>query len=156
MAEALVQISGVLYDKLSRTERPVLLQGAASLMGVGVGGGPVIPPSGGDGPVDPGWGIPGPPYPTHPIYRPGPPVDPGWGIPEGGHVMPPIYYPPNVPPSLEPPQPPNAGDPTTPVPPPAGSSGWPVQPIQPPPYIVVNYPGIGPVTVAPPLTAQPK
>jgi hypothetical protein len=31
-----------------------------------------------------------------------------------------------------------------------------VQPIQPPPYLVVMYPGIGPVTVAPPLTAQPK
>lgn len=34
MAEVLVQISGVLYDKLSRTERPVLLQGAGSLIGV--------------------------------------------------------------------------------------------------------------------------
>ena len=42
------------------------------------------------------------------------------------------------------------GDPTTPLPPPSGSGGWPVQPIVPPPYIVVQYPGIGPVIVAPP------
>jgi hypothetical protein len=65
----------------------------------------------------------------------------------GGPIIPP-----NVPPGLQPPTPPNPGDPTTPVPPPAGSAGWPVQPIAVPPYIVVNYPGVGPVVVAPPAT----
>jgi hypothetical protein len=135
MAAAEVTISGVLYDKLNRTTQQVVLIGDASLTGIGVGGGPM--PPGGGAPLPP-W------YPGHPEH----PIPPVVG---GGPI-----YPPNVPPSLTPPSPPNAGDPTTPVPPPAGSGGWPVQPIEPPPYIVVNYPGIGPVTVAPPLTAQPK
>ena len=43
----------------------------------------------------------------------------------------------------------------TPVPPPAGSDGWPIQPIVPPPFIVVSYPGIGPVVVPAPIMPAP-
>ena len=46
-------------------------------------------------PVDPGYGIPGPPYPphpAHPIYPPGP-IAPGGPPPT---ATPPIYYPPEV------------------------------------------------------------
>ena len=126
MAAVEVTISGVLYDKVNRTTSPVVLIGEASLTGLGVGGGPIIPPGQpGKPPII--WGGPIDPYPD--IGGPGP--------------QPPL------PPGTSPPQP---GDPTTPVPPPAGSSGWPVQNIVPPPYIVVNYPGIGPVVVAPPAT----
>ena len=173
MAAVEITISGVLYDKLSRTTQQVVLVGDASLTGLGIGGGPMPPGQGGGsppgiwGPTDPRPtppialppGYPGqppggggaPPYPAHPIYDP-PHI---WG-PTDPRPQPPIYYPPNVPPSLTPPQQPNPGDPVTPVPPPEGSQGWPVQPIVPPPYIVVNYPGVGPVTVPAPLTAQPK
>ena len=153
MAAVAIQIRGTLYDLLSRTSRQVLLQGEASLLGLGIGGGPVLPPESGGGPVDPGYG-----YPERP-------VDPGWGVPERPpHIWgptdprptPPIVIPPNVPPGMQPPEAPSPGDPTTPVPPPQGTGGGPVQPVTPPPYIIVNYPGVGPVYVAPPLTAQPK
>ena len=165
---------GEFYDKITRTYyKSATMVGQFFLSDVGIGGGPVFPPSGGGGPVDPGYGKPGPidpgygvrppvdpGYGVRPPVDPGygvrPPVDPGYGVPGGEHPMPPIFYPPNVPPSLTPPQQPNPGDPVTPVPPPEGSQGWPVQPITPPPYIVVAYPGIGPVTVPQPLTAQPK
>lgn len=86
MAAVEVTISGVLYDKTARTTQPVVLIGEASLTGLGVGGGPIIPPgqppSGGGGP--PGiWG-PTDPRPTPPIANvPGlppttdpPPIDP--------------------------------------------------------------------------------
>lgn len=103
MAEVLVQISGVLYDKLARTERPVLLQGMASLVGLGVGGGPVLPPEGGGGSPPGIWGGPIDPYPGHPLPQPpggggrppgiwGGPIDPypGHPLPEppGGGVPP--------------------------------------------------------------------
>lgn len=155
MASVEVMISGVLYDKYSRTSRPVLLVGEASLAGLGVGGGPIIP-----GQPPPGiW--PNPPegiapHPEHPIVLP-PGSPPGiWG-PNPGFPTPPIVLPPDqVPPGMQPPTTPLPGDPTKPVPPPAGSAGWPVQPIQPPAYLVINYPGIGPVYVAPPASAQPQ
>lgn len=109
MAAVEVTISGVLYDKQWRTARPVVLIGEAMLSGLGVGGGPVIPPEGGGppgiwGPTDPrpGWGLPGeppgiwgptdprpgggpiiPPEPTEPppdgADKP-PPEDGGWGF----------------------------------------------------------------------------
>ena len=143
MAEVPIQISGVLYDKIARTQQSVVLMGNASIIGLSVGGGPIIPPD-----TTPPPGSPG--VPTHPIWGPpGMELPPGPGFPPtvgGGPI-----YPPNVPPGVQPPTPPNPGDPTSPVPPPAGSAGWPVQPIQPPPYIIVNYPGIGPVYVAPPV-----
>lgn len=156
MAAVLVQIRGTLYDLTKRTSQQVLLQGEASLMGLGIGGGPIVPPEGGGGELpDHIWG-PTDPRPTPPIALPPgyPGSPPGiWG-PTDPRPTPPIYIPPNVPPVLTPPDPPTPGAPTTPVPPPEGSGGWPVQPITPPPYIVVMYPGIGPVTVAPPAQAE--
>jgi hypothetical protein len=112
MAAVLVQIRGTLYDVIKRTSQQVLLQGEASLMNIGVGGGPIIPPEGGSGgdgdhiwgptdprPTNPISGIPGlpgyeppgtgtwppqrPPHPAHPIVTP----PPGGGIegpPDGG------------------------------------------------------------------------
>lgn len=72
MAAVEITISGVLYDKVARTTQPVVLIGEASLTGLGVGGGPIIPP-----PVDrpPMWPPPHPahpipPYPAHPIVLP--------------------------------------------------------------------------------------
>lgn len=161
MAAVEVTIRGLLYDLHSRTQQQVVLIGDAMLTGVGVGGGPIIPPGvGGDPPHIWGGGnvpMPSPPIanvPGAPGYRP--PGDHIWGGGNEPFPTPPIFIPPNVPPALQPPSSPNPGDPTVPVPPPAGSGGWPVQPITPPPYIVVTYPGVGPVIVAAPLTAQPK
>jgi len=85
MAGVEVTISGVLYDRLARTTQNVVLIGEATMTGLGVGGGPIIPP-GGERP--PGiWG-PTDPRPTPPIYLPEPPrppIDP----PEGGGDKPP-------------------------------------------------------------------
>jgi len=44
--------------------------------------------------------------------------------------------------------PPAPGEPPVVVP-----GNWPVQPIIPPPYVVINYPGVGPLAVAPPAPA---
>lgn len=103
MAAVAIEVSGVLYDKLARTSRPVLLRGMASIIGLEIDGGPM--PGGPGlpgGPVDPGYG-----YPEHP-------VDPGYGVPErprGDHIwgpndprpQPPIANVPGVPPSIDPP-----------------------------------------------------
>ena len=154
MAAVPVALSGVLYDKHNRTQQSVVIMGELSLYGLEVGGGPIIPP--GTTPQPPGiWGGGNEPFPTPPIHIPPQPGQPPgiWGGGNQPFPTPPIYIPPNIPPVVTPPSPPNPGDPTTPVPPPAGSAGWPVQPVTPPPYIVVMYPGIGPVVVAPP--AQP-
>lgn len=152
MAAVEITLSGVLYDKLSRTTRPVVLIGEASLTGVGIGGGPVIPPEGGGGDGQPPgiWGGGNVPMPTPPIANV--PGAPGFPPPHPAH---PIVLPPDqVPPDMRPDTPPPPGSPTTPVPPPEGSGGWPVQPITPPPYLVVTYPGIGPVYVAPPAGTE--
>jgi hypothetical protein len=142
MAAVEVTISGLLYDKLNRTTQNVVLIGEATPTGLGVGGGPIIPPI---QPPDKPPAFPG--RPAHPIALPG---DPWWGDPHPAH---PIVLPPDCPPGMKPPEPPKPGDPTTPVPPPPGSSGWPVNPIVVPPYVIINYPGVGPVVVAPPATA---
>ena len=129
MAAVEVTISGVLFDKLNRTTQNVVLIGEATLTGVGVGGGPIIPPD-----------------------KPPPEKPPGiWGGGNEPFPTPPIFFPPAVPPALKPPQPPAPVAPTTAVP-----GHWATQPIAPPEYIIVNYPGIGPVVVAPPAEAQPK
>ena len=118
MAAVEVTISGVLYDKLSRTTRPCVLIGEASLTGLEIGGGP-MPPGGGDSGA----------HPEHPIYNPpgiwGPPtMPPGfWGGGMGPGVKPqphpehPIALPP-IP--TEPPD-----NPEEPKPPPEdGGWGW--------------------------------
>jgi hypothetical protein len=146
MAAVEVTISGVLYDKFNRTTQQVVLIGEATLTGIGVGGGPIIPPAQPPGepgiPTFPIAGYPDFPYPSQPIYRPGYPG----GSPPPSFPRPPVTLPPEV-------TPPNPGDPPTALPPPAGSAGWPVQGIVPPPFIIVNYPGVGPIVVAPPATA---
>lgn len=115
MAAIEVTISGVYYDKLSRSTRPCVIIGEASLTGLEIGGGPIIPPS------RPPVGIwPNPPegqapIPSHPIALPG---DPWWPKPP-----------------IDPPQPPDVGKP----PPPEGGWGWH------PEYGWGYFPGTGPV-----------
>lgn len=119
MAAVEVTITGVLYDKLARTTQQVVLIGEASLTGLGIGGGPIIPP--------PTTTPPSPGVPTHPIMLPG---MPGWGDPHPSH---PIYYPPGTwggsgqpfptPPIVIPPEPPTGmppGQPPIMMPPAAG------------------------------------
>jgi hypothetical protein len=141
MASVPITLDGALYDLWAKTTQRVVFIGQASLTGLSVGGGPIIPDTPPSQP--PGGGPPG--QPIHPIWGPpGIELPPGPGFPPvAGHPLPIPPLPPGT-------TPPNPGDPTTPMPPPAGSAGWPVQPMVPPPYIVVNYPGIGPVIVAPP------
>jgi hypothetical protein len=73
----------------------------------------------------------------------------------GGPIIPPpeIGGGPIVPPEpIEPPvTPPQPGDPVTVVP-----GDHPVAPIVPPPFIIVDYPGVGPVVVPIPASATPK
>src|SRR4029077_3161303 len=97
MAAIEVTISGVLYDKLSRTTRPCVLIGEASITGLEVGGGPMP-----GGPGGGGGGGESRPHPPHPIWRP----DFGfWG------ARPPEYVD-NSPPQPQPPEgPPNGGQP---------------------------------------------
>lgn len=96
MAAIEITISGVCYDKLARTTRPIVIIGEASLTGLGVGGGPIIPPS------DPGA------HPEHPIFYPPRPEHPIFYPPHPEH---PIVLPPDKPtdPPTEPPT--NPADP---------------------------------------------
>lgn len=89
MAAIQVTLSGMLYDRLARTTQNVVFMGDASLTGIGIGGGPIVPPEGGQ-PPDPNA-----PRPSHPIAKPG---DPWWG----GDLHPahPIELPPEVPPDI--------------------------------------------------------
>lgn len=103
MSAVEVTISGILYDRAARTQQSVVLIGEATLTGLGVGGGPIVP----EPPVQPPGIWPSPGRPTHPIARPGRPVDPGYGV-EG----------PIVPPMPEEP-PPDGGDK-----PPPEEGGW--------------------------------
>lgn len=130
MAAVLVQIRGTLYDLTRRTSQQVLLQGEASLVGLGVGGGPI---EGGGGGGEGIWGGGNVPMPTPPIanvpgapgYRP-----PGDGIWGGGNVpmpSPPIANVPGLPPHPDqPPDVPPEQPPGTVVKPPPtdGSGGW--------------------------------
>jgi len=136
MAAVEVTITGVLYDKTQRTAQPVVLIGEASLTGLGVGGGPIIPPQQPNPPGTPTfpiWGPPGIELPPSPGY---PPV--------AGHPLPPIPdnpAPPTVPPPGSPPV----------ILSPGGAH--PEHPIAVPDYIIVDYPGIGKVLVPRPLPA---
>lgn len=92
-----ITITGVLYDKINRTSQPVVLIGEASLTGLGVGGGPIIPPPFDPNaprpshpiakPGDPWWGQDL--HPEHPIVIPPSPIDPPINLPPGGTPMPP-------------------------------------------------------------------
>lgn len=143
MAAVEVTISGILFDKLSRTTQNVVLIGEATLSGVGIGGGPIYPPSGGGGggggrpPVDPGYG-----YPERP-------VDPDYGFPVGGRPHPehPIIIP--VPPDA--PHVPPPGSPPVIV-----SGTHPTNPMTPPPAVIIDYPGIGKVVVPKPTETAPS
>ena len=114
MASVEITISGVLFDKHTRTTQQVVLIGEASLTGLGVGGGPVYPPSGGGTP--PGiWGPPsGLPTPPIPIYPGGTPNPPGiWGPndprPGVGPIIPPCPVDPPANPDEVKPPPPDGG-----------------------------------------------
>ena len=110
MAAVPVQIDGVLYDLLNKTTQRVVLQGDASIAGLGVGGGPVFPPA----------TTPPPGVPVHPIWGPPGFNPPGAGMPPGiwgGPIVPPDTGPPD---GGAPPENPGADKP----PPPEGGWGW--------------------------------
>lgn len=96
MAAVNITIDGVLCDKYGRTITPVKLVGEATLTGLGVGGGPIMPPGNGGGGGNgkpPGiWGGGNTPMPTPPIANvpgidnPDPPGKPD--------VPPPTVWPP--------------------------------------------------------------
>lgn len=95
MAAVPITISGVLCDKLGRTIQSVTLVGEASITGLGVGGGPIIPPEGG-APGEPPSIWPSPGHPAHPIAPGGKP--PGtWGGAGEPMPTPPIVIPPTEP-----------------------------------------------------------
>jgi hypothetical protein len=97
MATVAITLNGVLYPKTKTADDqpiPVTFVGEAWYTGLGVGGGPILPPSGG-----------APVFPAHPI------VPPGGYPPEGGqppHIEHPIVLPPEQPPELPPGTPPNS------------------------------------------------
>lgn len=119
MAAVEITISGVLYDKYNRTTQNVVLIGEASLTGLQIGGGPVIPPGqppGIWGPTDP---RPSNPIPIYPGGTPNPPgiwgpTDPRPSNPISGIPGLPGYEPPPV----DPPDPPDV------VKPPPPDGGW--------------------------------
>jgi len=104
MAAVEITISGVMYDKYNRTQQNVVIFGEASLTGLQVGGGPIIPPG------QPGGGN----RPSHPIALPG---DPWWG--QDLRPEHPIVTPPTEPPDVPPDTPPG-----TVVKPPPDDGGW--------------------------------
>lgn len=107
MAEVPITINGVICDLYGRTiTGPVKIVGSAMITGLGVGGGPIIPPgSGGQPPSDA--------HPAHPIVLPG---DPSWGDPHPAH---PIVIPP---PPTEPPD--TGGGEEGVIKPPPPEGGW--------------------------------
>ena len=94
MAEMPIQVNGVLWNKVWKRGEPVVLYGMASIVGLEIGGGPIMPPDQGGGGGEPGIptfpiaGYPDFPYPSQPIYRPGYP----------GGSPPPNLRPPEQPP----------------------------------------------------------
>lgn len=114
MAAVEVTITGVIWDKLARTGRPVVIIGEASLTGLSIGGGPMPPgegggqpPGGGVGDAHPEHPIYWPPTPSHPIYNPGGPPGsspPGfWGGGMGPGVKPQPPLPEKPPEPIQPP-----------------------------------------------------
>jgi hypothetical protein len=95
MSSVPIMVSGVLWDHANKSGRAVTLMGEATIVGLGVGGGPVFPdqppatqPPG--TPTFPIWGPPGidlppkpgyPPVAGHPLPEP-PPTEPPTGTPD--------------------------------------------------------------------------
>jgi hypothetical protein len=153
MASVPIEISGVLFDKTARTQQSVVLIGEASIYGLSIGGGPIMPPDG--PPPIAGWTPPGY-HPSHPIAPGGPPPTIGGGPiyppiisgPPGPWPTPPIHIPPVNPIQPLPPNLPNVPPPGSP---PVHVGGTqPIQPITPPAAVVIDYPGIGKVVVPQP------
>jgi len=101
MAAIPISISGVLYDKTARTQQPVFIIGSASIVGLSVGGGPIVPPEDITPPDQP------PGTPTHPIWGPPGFNPPGEGMPPGIWGGPIIPDQPPDPPELPAGTPPN-------------------------------------------------
>ena len=84
MASVMVQIDGVLWDKAQKKGTPVVLYGQGSLVGLGVGGGPIMPPDeGAPHPEHPIVIPPSPPQPPQGTTEKPPPDTGGWGYMEG-------------------------------------------------------------------------
>jgi hypothetical protein len=109
MASVPIQIDGVQWDHAQKKATKVTLTGQASILGLSIGGGPIVAPP------EPGEPV----FPAHPI------VPPGGYPPEGGggeHPAHPIVLPPDVPP-IEPPEVP-PGTPPNSVVKSAPAGGW--------------------------------
>jgi hypothetical protein len=147
MAGIPITITGQLFDQAGNSQ-PVTLIGNASIVGLTVGGGPIIPPDAGS-PPQPAHPIFIPPQPAHPIVLP---PDGGSGGPPGTPTFP-IWGPPGVefPPGSG--YPPVAGHPL-PEPPTEGATpifNWHAQVVWSPPtgWAVILVPGEGALVPTP-------
>jgi hypothetical protein len=86
MAAVPVEIRATLYDLASKSSRQVYIVGDLVRSGVGVGGGPIVPPGNGGGQPPGIWGGGNEPFPTPPIAIPRPPTEPP---PDGADKPPP-------------------------------------------------------------------
>jgi hypothetical protein len=135
MASVPIQIDGTFYPHARGgvPSQPVkgTMLGHASIYGLGIGGGPIQPPDGGNG-----GGGGEPVFPAHPIVHP-----PGiWG-PTDPRPSHPIVIPlPPETPGLPPP-----GSPPVHI-----GNTQPVNPMQPPAAVMIEYPGLGKVVVPQP------
>lgn len=143
MAAVPVTINGVIIDLYGRTIMgPVKIVGEIMKSGVGVGGGPIIPPPSGGGEPPGIW--PGPGDPDFP--GDGKPPRPPTGIWPGPGD-------PDYPIKPVPPQVPNVPPPGSP--PVIVGGTHPVNPITPPQAVIIEYPGVGKVVVPLPTTTAP-
>ena len=132
MASVPVQIDGVLWDQANKKGHKVTLLGQASIYGLGIGGGPILPPDGGGG--------------EPPTIGGGPIFPPEISGPPGPWPTPPIVIP----------LPPNTPNVPPPGSPPVSIEGThPVNPMTPPAAVVMEYPGIGKVVVPQPTQSVP-
>ena len=146
MAAVPIQIDGVFFPA-NKMQAPVKgsFLGHASIFGLGIGGGPIMPPDGGIGePPVVGGG---------PIFPPGIwPTPPGGGKPPGiwGPTDPRPTHPIVIPLPPETPNLPPAGSPPVAI-----EGTQPVNPMTPPPAVLIDYPGIGKVVVPQPTESVP-
>ena len=156
MAEVPIQISGILYDLYGRTTQRVVLTGDASIQGLTVGGGPIVPPE--DVPPKPPlgiWGGGNVPMPTPPIH-----LGPG-GEPRPPTMWPPVIWggpiiPPEPPPVVDNTLPPVPPDPPQTPPGTRPPEGWSWCFVGSEWLLIYNPPGGGkPSPVPPPNTQLP-